>query len=134
MRIDDHPIRWMLIYIVSAVIIALVICSCKSTEYVPVETIRNVYHNTTDTIRDSIRHSVYVNQYVKGDTVFKERVESLYVDKWRVHDSIVVEHDSIPYPVEVVKTVQKPIPMWHYIIIGIACLIITLKIKKILKS
>ena len=125
MNNDRRAIMGMIIYIIFACIIALIFCGCTTTKYIPVETVRDVYHNTTDTIRDSIRHTVYVNQYSKGDTIFKERVESLYVDKWRVHDSIVIQRDSIPYPVEVIKEVEIPVTPWHnYLIIG--CLFLTI--------
>ena len=128
---ERHAIIGMIIYIISACIIALIFCGCTTTKYIPIETVRDVYHNTTDTIRDSIRHTVYVNQYSKGDTIFKERVESLYIDRWRVRDSIVIQRDSIPYPVEVIKEVEIPVTPWHnYLIIGCLCLTILFLIFK----
>ena len=131
MNNDRRAIIGMIIYIISACIIALIFCGCTTTRYIPVETVRDVYHNTTDTIRDSIRHTVYVNQYSKGDTIFKERIESLYIDRWRVRDSIVIQRDSIPYPVEVIKEVEIPVTPWHnYLIIGCLCLTILFLIFK----
>ena len=131
MNNDKRAIIGMIIYIISACIIALIFCGCTTTKYIPIETVRDVYHNTTDTIRDSIRHTVYVNQYSKGDTIFKERVESLYIDRWRVRDSIVIQRDSIPYPVEVIKEVEIPVTPWHnYLIIGCLCLTILFLIFK----
>lgn len=131
---DRRAIIGMIIYIISACIIALIFCGCTTTKYIPVETVRDVYHNTTDTIRDSIRHTVYVNQYSKGDTIFKERLESLYIDRWRVRDSITVERDSFPYPVEVIKEVEKPVTPWqNYLIIGgLSLTVLYLLFKKIL--
>lgn len=115
------------------VIIAILILigGCTKTIYVPVETV---------TIRnDSAYKAVYidrliverdtVNTYTKGDTVFQERI------KWRVrntetHDTIVqLKTDSIevakPYPVEVVKEVEKKLRWWQtaLIWIGIASII-----------
>lgn len=125
MNNDRRAIIGMIIYIISACIIALIFCGCTTTKYIPVETVRDVYHNTTDTIRDSISHTVYVNRYVKGDTVYNDRVEYLYKDRWKVHDSIVIQRDSIPYPVEVIKEVEIPVTPWHnYLIIG--CLFLTI--------
>jgi len=96
--------------------------------------VRDVYHNTTDTIRDSISHTVYVNQYVKGDTIYNDRVEYLYKDRLKVHDSIVIQRDSIPYPVEVIKEVEIPVTPWHnYLIIGgLSLTVLYLLFKKIL--
>ena len=122
---DKRAIMGMIIYIISACIIALIFCGCTTTKYIPVETVRDVYHHNTDTIRDSISHTVYVNQYVKGDTVYNDRVEYICKDRWRVHDSIVIQRDSIPYPVEVIKEVEIPVTPWHnYLIIG--CLFLTI--------
>lgn len=129
---DRRAIIGMIIYIVSACIIALIFCGCTTTRYIPVETVRDVYHNTTDTIRDSISHTVYVYQYSKGDTIFKERVESLYVDRWRVRDSITVERDSIPYPVQVTEYVEKDFSLWQYILIGSAFLIVVYNLSKLI--
>lgn len=131
---DKRAIIGMVIYIISACIIALIFCGCTTTKYIPVETVRDVYHNTTDTIRDSISHTVYVNQYVKGDTVYNDRVEYLYKDRWKVHDSIVIQRDSIPYPVEVIKEVEIPVTPWHnYLIIGgLSLTVLYLLFKKIL--
>ena len=128
---DRNVVAWMIAYIISACIIALIFCGCTTTKYIPIETVRDVYHNTTDTIRDSIRHTVYVNQYSKGDTIYNDRVEYLYKDRWKVHDSIVIQRDSIPYPVEVIKEVEKPVTPWHnYLIIGCLCLTILFLIFK----
>lgn len=129
---DRRAIIGMIIYIISACIIALIFCGCTSTKYIPVETVRDVYHNTTDTIRDSISHTVYVNQYVKGDTIYNDRVEYLYKDRWRVRDSIVILRDSVAYPVEVIKYVKKGFSLWQYLLIGIAFLISAFKLSKLI--
>ena len=128
---DRNVVAWMIAYIISACIVVLIFCGCTTTKYIPVETVKDVYHNTTDTIRDSISHSVYVNRYIKGDTVYNDRVEYLYKDRWKVHDSIVIQRDSIPYPLEVIKEVEKPVTPWHnYLIIGCLCLTILFLIFK----
>ena len=134
MNNDRRAIIGMIIYIISACIAVLIFCGCTTTKYIPIETVRDVYHNTTDTIRDSISHTVYVNQYVKGDTIYNDRVEYLYKDRLKVHDSIVIQRDSIPYPVEVIKEVEIPVTPWHnYLIIGgLSLTVLYLLFKKIL--
>jgi hypothetical protein len=128
---DRNAVVWMIAYIISACIVVLIFCGCTTTKYIPIETVRDVYHHNTDTIRDSIRHTVYVNRYVKGDTVYNDRIEYLYKDRWKVHDSIVIQRDSIPYPVEVIKEVEIPVTPWHnYLIIGCLCLTILFLIFK----
>ena len=88
--------RWAII------LLALAICSCRSIQYGPVETVRtdSVYLNGVE--RDSVhlRDSVFVRE--KGDTVWLERCKYLYRDRV-THDTVsVVKVDTvrIPYPVE----------------------------------
>ena len=115
---ERNAVMWMVIYIVSACLIALAFCSCK-TKYVTVENVHDVYHNVVDTIRDSTIQEVYVYQYVKGDTVFKDKEVKVYIERWRIRDSIVIELDSIPYPVEVIKEVEKRVTPWYnWLLIG----------------
>lgn len=84
------------------ILLASAICSCRSVEYVPVETVRSdtLYINRLQ--RDSVfvADSVYVRE--KGDTV--QIVRTRYVDRWRVHTDTLraVSNDTIrvPYPVE----------------------------------
>lgn len=88
------------------VVLAVMLVGCKSVKYVPVETIRTdtVYQARVE--RDSIfRHdSVWVNRYVKGDTVYmeKERWRTEWRDRWRTDTVYRSRTDSVavPYPVE----------------------------------
>jgi hypothetical protein len=110
-----------LFIMVGAFIVALLICalfgSCTTTKYVPVpeyhtDTLRIVQHQ-----RDSIylSDSIYVNDFVRGDTVYK--TTERWHTQWReriVHDTIYKSKtDSIPYPVEVVKEVPAKLTWWQ---------------------
>lgn len=100
---DNHENIWLIIIaLIEIAIIGFFLTSCTTTKYVPVESVRDVYHNTTDTIRDSIYHDIYVNQYIKGDTVYQVRTEYLYKDKWRNRTDTLIQRDTIrvPYPIE----------------------------------
>jgi len=96
-----------------AIIAALLLCGCRSIQYVPVETVKKEYVSKTDTFvkRDSVykRDSVMVT--VKGDTVFVNRWNVTYKDRWRerIKTDTVFRTDSIrvPYPVE------KKLTMWE---------------------
>lgn len=91
---------------IMAIIAALLLCGCRSIQYVPVETVKKEYVSKTDTFvkRDSIykRDSVMVT--VKGDTVFVNSWNVTYKDRWRerIKTDTVFRTDSIsvPYPVE----------------------------------
>lgn len=80
----------------------LLLCSCASTQYVPVETVRTETRYKDRLVRDSIHVKDSVVMFVKGDTVFRDRWHSEYKDRLvrdtvHVTDSVRVE---IPYPVE----------------------------------
>jgi hypothetical protein len=88
-------------------VLALLMCSCKSIEYVPV-----IEHHTdsvylTKVQRDSVysHDSVYIKE--KGDTVLIERWNTRYVEKLRIDTTYVANIDSIPVPYPVTKYVEK---------------------------
>lgn len=71
------------------------------TEYVTQE----VHHRDTIITRDS----VYIREWIKGDTVFVDRFRDRYVyrDRWR--DSVLIQVDS--FAIERVKEVQVEKPL-----------------------
>jgi hypothetical protein len=123
-----------LVGIVGAIIVALLICalfgSCTTTKYVPVpeyhtDTVRIVQHQ-----RDSIylSDSIYVNDFVREDTVYKT------IERWRTkhierisHDTLYQSKvDSIPYPVEVIKEVPAKLTWWQQTRLHLANILIYL--------
>ena len=85
-------------------LLASVCMSCR-TQYVPIETVKHdsVYINRIK--YDSIYHKDSIYILIKGDTVYKYQYKYQYRDKI-IRDTVnVTKRDSIPYPVEVVKTV-----------------------------
>lgn len=115
-----------------AVLCALLLGGCKTTKtvYVPTET-ASVRTDSTATVRVIDRLIVErdtVNTYTKGDTVFKE------VTKWRIRE--VAKSDTVfraradtlrirePYPVEVVKEVEKKMQWWQTALIWLGALFI----------
>jgi hypothetical protein len=86
-------------------------CACGTIQYVPIETIKTEYRDKI--VRDSIFRydSVYIKE--KGDTLIMERYRYIYKDKI-IRDSIFVNDTiRIPYPVEVIKQVKKPLNGWQ---------------------
>ena len=76
--------------------------SCRSVQYVPVESVR-IEYKTRDSIRyDSIyqRDSIYT--LVKGDTVYQYRYKYLYKYQYLNRTDTMIKIDSVqvPYPVE----------------------------------
>ena len=93
------------------VIIAIVLCwalsSCKTTEYVPVETVRTdtvyIAHIVTDSVYQ--HDSIYIHE--KGDTVWYERWHTQYRDRLRIDTVYQARVDTIAKPYPVIKEVEK---------------------------
>ena len=104
-------------YIVTAVALSLVLagCSPKVIEKIRTEYItETVHHRDTTYCRDS----VYIREWLKGDTVYLERYRDRYIyrDRWR--DSILVEevHDTTAVQVQVPRplTVGQKAKIWAF--------------------
>ncbi len=96
--------------IILAAGVAIVLYSCKTPQYMPIETSKIEYRDNF--VRDStFRYdSVFVKE--KGDTLILERYRYLFKNKV-VRDSIFMNDTiRVPYPVEVVKQVKKPLSSW----------------------
>lgn len=102
------------------IIIAICLCifSCRSIQYVPVETVKTEYRDRVEKQRDSIYFADTIRIVEKGDTtiIYKDRYRYLYKDRFLT--DTVIKRDSIPvpYPVEVVKH-KVPGIMWWIILV-----------------
>lgn len=102
-------------------IFVLLLFGCKTKErIVTVEVVSHdtLWHEKTE--RDSIylHDSIFVNQFIKGDTIFqvKDRWHTEYRDKY-IYDTIsVAKVDSIPVPYEVQVEVEKALAWWQKIL------------------
>lgn len=87
----------------AVVVLALMMCSCKSIEYVPVVEKHTVHDSIyfTQIQRDSIWQHDSILIKDRGDTVWVEKWHTKYVEK-QVHDTTyIAKVDSIPVPYEV---------------------------------
>jgi hypothetical protein len=92
-------------------VIALLFCACGTIKYVPIESVRTEYRNTATIDSVFLRDSIFVKE--KGDTLIVEKYRYLYRDRI-LRDSIFVNDTiRVPYPVEVVKEVKKPLTGWQ---------------------
>jgi hypothetical protein len=108
-----HRLAYALVAAAVGILLCALFSGCTSTKYVTVPE----YH--TDTLRQvTVRHdSVMVHDSIhvseKGDTIKIERWHTQYRDRI-VRDTVYQsKHDSIPYPVEVVKEVPAKLTWWQ---------------------
>lgn len=108
----------------------MAVASCTTTRYVTVPEVH------TDTLyqvrmqRDSIyvHDSTYLHEYTRNDTVFRDKVKwkTAWRDRWHTDTVYRSRVDSIPYPVEVIKEVDAPLP-WYtkmFVFIGQGILLV----------
>lgn len=100
-------------------VILFLFVSCKTQlVHVPVETVKTEKEYVDRLLRDSIyiKDSVIIN--MKSDTVFIEKYKYLYRDRF-IKDSVFITDSvriEIPYPVEVVKEINR-LRNWQIILI-----------------
>lgn len=130
--------------------------SCTTTKYVAVPQQHTEHHWHTDTVRqtDSIidhrttlirevdsatmaRYGIQIKDMQRAWLIETERMQRELSQLRQTKTDTVMERDSIPYPVEVVKEVARPLSWWQSALIyfGAACLLlligfIIIKIKK----
>jgi hypothetical protein len=113
--------------------ILLSVYSCKSIEYVPVETVRTEYKYvySTDTIINN--NTTYIKE--KGDTIFIYNTKEVYKYRDRIDTCIV--NDTITKYVDKIKYVEvNKLKKWQIILMvlgGLLLGIIGYKLIRIIK-
>jgi len=127
--------------VVGMVAVGLLMCSCKSVEYVPVIQ-HETHHDSiyfTQVQRDSIWQHDSILIKDRGDTVWVEKWHTKYVEK-QVHDTLYQSKtDSIPAPYPVTEYVEKNLSTWQVVLMTIGTLtlmgiivFVVLKLKRFL--
>lgn len=119
-------IWWSAVAIILIFALCGVLCSCRSVRYVEVprvsrDTLRVVQ---VETRLDSVRDSIFLREFVRGDTVYMVKyIERLrWRDRWRVDTVQAVRVDSVgvPYPVErKISRWDKVRYMWRGVAVGL---------------
>ena len=101
----------VIIFFITLMLVMSIVCSCTTTRTVERVKRDSVYVDRLK--RDSIyqRDSIYM--LIKGDTVYKYEYKYLYRDKMLRDTISISKTDSIPYPVEVPKYVDKKLSWWQ---------------------
>ena len=99
---------------IAIALLALLILSACASRPVPLPETHRRELRSDRLVRDSIyiHDSIYIR--VKGDTVWRDRIRTLRdTHTVRLRDTVTVR-DSIPYPVETLRTVEVDRPLrWH---------------------
>jgi hypothetical protein len=122
MRSNDFDFRAATIRLLKAIVIWLAILllialltNCTTTKYLEVEKVRTDTAYIVKWQKDSVwlHDSIHVKE--KGDTVMIERWHTQWRDRFRVDTIYQATHDTIPqpYPVEVIKEVEKELSWWQ---------------------
>ena len=98
----------------------VLVTGCASTRLSPTEVVQASHADTLRIVqiqRDSIwlHDSVWVNQYQKGDTIYKEQTKwhTKYIERLS-HDTIyTAKVDSVPAPYPVIKEVPADLTWWQ---------------------
>lgn len=128
-------IWWSAVAIILIFALCGVLCSCRSVRYVEVprvsrDTLRVVQ---VETLRDSVRDSIFLREFVRGDTVYRVKyIERLrWRDMWRVDTVQAVRVDSVgvPYPVErKVSRWDKVRYMWRGSAVGLVLAVVAVAV------
>ena len=119
---DNDPKKDELtLYILGLIImVVFLLSSCTTTKYVPVEKVITKDSLVIQKDYDSIY--IKVKEVVAGDTIFRDSIVVRYV----YHSDTIREiiRDSVPYPVPVVKEVERSLNSYEKTMIRLGwCLI-----------
>lgn len=105
------------LWLLMLIIVVLTMASCRSVQYVPVETIQHDSIYFTKLQKDSVYLKEYVNVYQKADTVYNEKIIIKYKEKLAIDTLYITKIDSI-YQEKIVE-VEKPLTIWQKGFMGI---------------
>lgn len=124
----------VLLAVIMTMVVAMLMSSCKQVEYVMVPEVHEVHHNHTDSVfqRDSVvKESLTTVMQLDSAAMAKYGIQLKNAERaWLVRTAELerqiqqlkeMRNDSIhevdtvyqPYPVEVVKEVEKPLSWWQ---------------------
>lgn len=128
--------------VMAVAFLALLMCSCKSIEYVPVIE-KEVHHDSiyfTQLQRDSIWLHDSIRVEAKNDTIKIEKWHTKYIEKLRVDTTYIAKTDTVPVPYEVkvevpakISKTQKGLMMIGLLSIMAAIVALAFWLKKLFR-
>lgn len=129
---DTHKNRnelWELIVFITMIALMVIgLSSCKQVQYIP-----QIEYRTDSVYVERIKYDsieIKVKEYVGHDTIFRDSIVVRY--KHRIDTICQVHRDSIPYPVEVVKEVERSLNWYEKTMIRLGWSFIALVIGYVL--
>lgn len=107
--------------------------SCKTVKVIekPIENNSQEYIHNTDSIY--IQDSIFINQYIKGDTVYKDRYKYKYIHDVK-HDTIL-KKDSIQVPCYITKEkITNELTWWQKTLMWLGIIFIIFIMYKLVKG
>ena len=95
---DSARILFRCLIIIVGILAILLISSCASPTYVPIETVRIEYRDRFNRDSIHIHDSIYIRE--KEDTVWITRWRTEYQDRLKVDSIFLCDSIQVPYPVE----------------------------------
>ncbi len=120
----QNRLEWWecVLLLVATISLIIMLSACTTIKYVPVE---KVVTKDSLVVKKEI-DSVYVKvkEFVNGDTIYRDSIVFRYILR---SDTIYkTERDSIPYPVEVVKEVERSLNWYEKTMIRLGWALIVL--------
>jgi hypothetical protein len=123
---DTHKKRnelWEFIVLMTMMMLIVIgLSSCKQVQYVPM-----VEYKTDSVYVEKIKYDsieIKVTEYSRQDTIFRDSIVFRY--KYRGDTIHTHSRDSIPYPVEVVKEVERSLNWYEKTMIRLGWALIAL--------
>lgn len=112
--------RELIVFVTMMTLIVIGLSSCKQIQYIP-----QVEYRTDSVYVERIKYDsieIKVKEYGRQDTIFRDSIVVRY--KLRMDTIHTHSRDSIPYPVEVVKEVERSLNWYEKTMIQLGrCLI-----------
>lgn len=94
-------------YLIYMPILLIILSSCQSVKYIPIEKTRTEYKTREITQRDSIFQKDSIYMFIKGDTIHKTEVKYKFRNITVHKTDTVFKTDSIPIPYPAEKQLTK---------------------------
>jgi len=103
---------WQLYPWLMCFVVCVTLMSCRSQQIiVPNDTITQTQTKTKTIARDSIylHDSIYVREYIQGDTVFRDKLVEHWKDRWLTRIDTVMQKDTTTVTQTITQTITEPV-------------------------